>query len=912
MNLWLKRLCAPLGLVALGLLAGPVLASTLPGGMVRVTEVEGITEYRLPNGLQLLLAPDDGKPTTTVNMTYRVGSRHENYGETGMAHLLEHLLFKGTPTTRNALAEFSRRGLLANGTTWLDRTNYFASFTANDENLRWFLSWHADAMVNSFISREDLTSEMTVVRNEMESGENNPGRVLLQKLMATMYEWHNYGKSTIGARTDVENVDIARLQAFYRLYYQPDNATLVVSGKFDVQRVLGWVAESFGTLQRPARKLPDTYTLDPAQDGERTVTLRRVGGNPLVFVGFHVPPAPHPDFAAVTVLAQVLGDAPGGRLHKRLVEKGLVASAFAEVWGTAEPGPMLTGVSLAPGQDVDKARAELLAALDEVAREPITERELERARTQWINSWEKGFADAELLAVALSESVSHGDWRLYFRDRDQMRKVTLADVRRVASAWLTRDNRTVATYLPTPQPARAPAPQKVDVAAVMKDFKGQAAAAAAEAFDPTPSNLEARTRRAELASGMKVALLPKTVRGRMVQLRLRLHYGDVQSLRGLQSVASIAASMLDKGAGDMTRQQLSDEFDRRRVEISVRAGDQSLQVNLSTVREHAPEVVALLGRMLRTPALPADALEEVRRQVLANIERQRQDPGALIANLLARHGNSYPRGDLRHARTFEELAEDTRAVTAEQLRDFHRRFYSARRAELVAVGDFDEAALRAALDRAFGDWRAPAAGERAYTRAPQPRVDTAAGRFVVKTPDKANANLMSTLALALTDEDPDHVALLMANHLLGGDEASRLWMRVRETDGLSYDVRSQIEWNPHEPNSRWVTSAIFAPANREKVEKAMQEEIDRARRDGFSAEELDRGKRSLLNVRKWLRSQDEFLARDLVRDTELGRRFERLQRIDEAVDKLTVDQVNLALRRHLDPARWALAVGGDF
>ena len=167
----------------------------LPAGIEEVTRVEGITEYRLKNGLQLLLVPDDSKPSTTVNVTYRVGSRHESYGETGMAHLLEHLLFKGTPTTRNLWAEFTKRGLRANGTTWYDRTNYFATFSASDDNLRWYLGWQADAMINSFIARADLDTEMTVVRNEMEAGENNPSRVLLQQTLAAMYQWHNYGKS---------------------------------------------------------------------------------------------------------------------------------------------------------------------------------------------------------------------------------------------------------------------------------------------------------------------------------------------------------------------------------------------------------------------------------------------------------------------------------------------------------------------------------------------------------------------------------------------------------------------------------------------------------------------------------------------------------------------------------------------
>ncbi len=227
------------------LLFAPLLAHT---AVKPTTSVEGITEYRLPNGLQVLLAPDDSKPTTTVNLTYRVGSRHESYGETGMAHLLEHLLFKGTPRHPTVWGEFNKRGLRANGSTWLDRTNYFASFAANDVNMAWYLDWLADAMTQSFIARKDLDSEMTVVRNEMEMGENSPGRILFEKTMAAMYQWHNYGKSTIGARSDVELVDIGRLQAFYHLYYQPDNATLIVSGKFEPQRTLALIEQHFGKI----------------------------------------------------------------------------------------------------------------------------------------------------------------------------------------------------------------------------------------------------------------------------------------------------------------------------------------------------------------------------------------------------------------------------------------------------------------------------------------------------------------------------------------------------------------------------------------------------------------------------------------------------------------------------------------
>jgi zinc protease len=255
-------------------------AMAVPAGARLLHSVEGISEYELDNGLRILLAPDASKPTTTVNMTYLVGARQENYGQTGMAHLLEHMLFRGTPSIRNALAEFSRRGLAANGSTTNDRTNYYASFAANPETLDWYLGWQADAMVNSLIAKEDLDAEMTVVRNEMERGENNPFQVLLQKMQATAYQWHNYGHSTIGARSDVENVDIGQLRAFYKQHYQPDNAVLIVTGRFDPSATLTTITNAFGKIPRPQRTLPPEYTVEPVQDGERLVELRRHGHVP--------------------------------------------------------------------------------------------------------------------------------------------------------------------------------------------------------------------------------------------------------------------------------------------------------------------------------------------------------------------------------------------------------------------------------------------------------------------------------------------------------------------------------------------------------------------------------------------------------------------------------------------------------
>ena len=884
-----------------------------PPGITQATQVEGITEYRLPNGLQLLLVPDDTKPSTTVNITYRVGSRHENYGETGMAHLLEHLIFKGTPTTRNVMAELGKRGLRYNGSTSFDRTNYFASFSANDDTLQWYLGWVADAMVNSLIARSDLDSEMTVVRNEMESGENNPVRATMQQTLATMYQWHNYGKLPIGARADVENVDISRLQAFYRLHYQPDNATLVVAGKFNPPQVLAWVAQSFGPLLRPQRVLVPTYTVDPVQDGERAATVRRKGGAPTLLVAWHGVAAGHADFAALDALSAVLGTAPSGRLHQRLVDGQLAASTFGFAWGLAEPGPLMLGAQLAPGQAVDSARLALLAAVDAlIGAEPVTAQELERARTQWLNDWEQGFSDPEQVGVALSEAIGNGDWRLYFLARDRMRALTLADINRVARAYLVADNRTVGTYLPTDAPQRAPAPVLVDVAAAVKGYRGDAAVAQAEVFEATPANLDARTRSSSLASGLKVALLPKGTRGNAVQARLTLRFGDEASLRGQSMAVAMMGGMIDKGGAGLTRAQISDAFDKLRAEVGFGAAGQTLSVGITTVREHLPAVIALVGRLLREPAFAPDALDERRRQSLAALAAQRSEPGAVASNALQRHGNPYPRGDLRYAPTFDELQADLQGVTLDAVKAAHRRFVSAAVAEFSAVGDMDAPAVQQALQAAFGDWQTPAAGPLAYQRVPQPLVAVAPTRQLLATPDKPNASGVLEQALPINDTHADFAALLVANQLLGGDAQARLWARIREKEGLSYDVRSSLSFNSFELNSRWQASAIFAPQNQAKVEAALREEVSRALKDGFTQAELDAGRTGLLNQRRLARAQDAAVAGALGANLYLQRSFAVQQKNDEAIAALTLAQVNAALRQYIDPSQWVVMWAGDF
>jgi zinc protease len=893
--------------------AKPATAAPAAPKAVKITSVEGITEYQLPNGLQVLLLPDQTKPVATVNLTYLVGSRHENFGETGMAHLLEHLLFKGSTNHPKIGEELTAHGAQFNGTTWFDRTNYFESFPATPENLEWALSMEADRMVNSYISKSDLASEMTVVRNEFELGENDPGSILEERVFSTAYLWHNYGNSTIGARSDIENVPIGRLQGFYQKYYQPDNAVLVVAGKFDEATTLKRIEQLYGAIPRPdrggANALWGTYTVEPVQDGERTVTLRRVGDEQVVLAGFHIPAGSDSNFAAISVLTQVLGSAPAGRLYQALVETKLSARVWSRAYQLYQPSMLLAGAQLRAEDTLAVTQAALLATLDAVVARPPTEEEVARAKQTILKNIELSLTQTDAVGLALSEWASRGDWRLIFINRDRVRAVTPADVQRVAQLYLKPSNRTLGVFIPTAKPDRADIPPLPDIAAMVKDYKGDTTMTLGEAFDPSPANIDARTFRSDLPSRMKVALLPKDTRGQTVNATIRLHFGTESTLTGKATAASLAGSMLLRGTSTHTRQEIKDEFDRLKAQVSVRGSAEGATVNISTVRANFPAVLRLAGEVLREPSFEPTEFATLQREGLARLESQRSDPIPLAQSALAQATQPYPPGHPRYVGTIDERIAELQSATVDEVKRFWVEFYGVGAGEVAIVGDFSPQEIAPVLSEIFGAWKSPAA----YARVPDLYSDRPAESRQIETPDKANAIMLSSESLRLNEDDPAYPALAIGDYIYGGSAFdSRLMVRIRQQDGLSYGVGSGLSVSSEDQAGQLFVYAISAPENTAKVVAAFHEVTAKAVADGFTPEEVTKGKAGYLQQRQLGRADDGSLAGQLVEQLFLGRTMEWDAKFEQAVEALTPAQVGAGFRSFVDPAKMTVITAGDF
>jgi zinc protease len=879
-----------------------------PAGVERVTSVEGITEYRLSNGLRVLLIPDPSKSTTTVNVTYLAGSRHENYGETGMAHIIEHLVSYGSPNHPDAKKEQQERGARRNATTSVDRTNYFETFPASDENLDWALDLEADRMVNAFVRKDILDSQMSVVRNEMEAGENNPLAAVSQRVLASAYLWHNYGKSTIGARSDVENVPIERLQAFYKKYYQPDNAILIVAGKFDEAAAIKLAAKKFEAIPRPNHSPERTYTVEPPQDGERTVTVQRVGDVQGIFLAYRVPALAHPDSALVDLLVEVMAANPSGRLYQALVDSKKAAQVGGGNRAMLEEGIAALTVLVRKESTLDDARGPAISTVDAVTTSPPTAEEVERARAELLRRVELSLADSEAVGMALSEFSAAGDWRLLFLRRDRLRKATVEDVGRVAQSYFKPTNRTVGIFLPVATPVRAEIPATPDIVAMVKDYKGDPAAAPGEAFDPSTSNIETRTARASVAPGIKVAFLPKKTRGATVNAVLRLNFGNEESLRGQNMAAELTAAMLNRGTTKRTRQQIRDELSRLKATVTAGGAAGFVQVSIQTVRGNLADAVRLAAELVRQPSFAEQEFELLRQELLASAEFARSDPQAIASLSISRHLNPYPRGHVRYVSTTDERVEDIKAVKLEDVKRFHKEFYGSSNGELAIVGDFDADAIKKLVAELLGEWKSP----KAFADAAKPYREISPAKQSVQTPDKANAVFTAGMPFRVTDQDKDYAPLVLANYMIGGHSSSRLYTRIRAKEGLSYGVSSSLAVIPGQNGAEFVIGAIVAPQNVSTLEAVMKEELERALNEGFPAEEIAGAKKGWIESQRVSRSQDPELASRLRSQMHWGRTMTFDAELEKRVDALTPEEVTTALRRHLDVQKLSIFKAGDF
>ena len=879
---------------------------------VLVGSVEGIKEYSLKNGLKVLLIPDASQSNMIVNIVYNVGSRHEGYGEKGMAHLLEHMLFKSTKKIADIKKELSSKGGNANGTTWFDRTNYYEIFPSSDENLKWSLEMEADRMINATILQQDLDKEFSVVRNEFEIGENSPEGVLSERLVSTAFLWHNYGNSTIGSKEDIERVKAKTLRVFYEKYYQPDNATLIVGGNFNTDKALDYIGKYFSGIKRPTRVLEKTYTVEPAQDGERYVELKRNGDVQALQAVYHTVPYAHNDYPAIDALIEILTADPSGYLYKALVESQKASSLYAYQPQVRDASYLLFNVSVPKDKKIEDAKATFLSELDNIKNKAFTQADVDRAKAKILKYIENTQNNTISFTISLTEIIGSGDYRLGLLYRDAIEKLTLGDIERVAKKYFNSNNRTYGVFIPSKEEERVKSVEISDnsITELTKAYKGKTVTEDNVAFETTIPNIKNNLIEYKLSTGLKYAILKKPIKGKKVVANFKFPVSNATDLAGKANTGYVVARMLKSGTTTKTKEQIQDELDKMKSDISFYFSGQTLNVRINTYEEHITPTFNLLQDLITNSVFPETELVKTILEDKTQIETYKNDPQNVAFEEIERKVEKYSKEHIFYTPTPEEKIAALSAIKREQLVEFHKTILGSNNGFGTIVGNLNDIEISNLVTKTFGNWTSKSD----YKKVLPTYFESKKGSEKIVIKDKENAAVVGRINFSMDVKNPDYPAMLMANEMFGGGFlSSRIPMRLREKEGISYGAGSYTDI----PTDNEVASigfyAFFNPTKLAKVEEAMADEIQKAvTTNGFTQAELKSAITGWKNQRKTSLGVENYLINLINNKLNYGTPLEDFDALEAKVDQLKVEQLNVVIKKYITLDKAMFIYSGDF
>ena len=920
-------------LISAGLLLSSLLLQAAPvavNGFAHVKTVGTIDEYTLKsNGLQVLLMPEHSSPTLTVMVTYRVGSRNEVTGTTGATHLLEHLMFKGSKNhTRekgnNVDQLLERSGALYNATTSLDRTNYFAN--VGSEHLPVLLGMEADRMRNLLLREDDRRPEMTVVRNEFERGENSPIQALYKELYQTAFVAHPYHHSTIGHRSDIEKVSIAKLREFYDTFYWPNNATITIIGDFDSAKTLELVKKSFGAYPHSPKPIPVVYTEEPEQNGPRRTIVKRAGQLGVVAVAHKVPSSTHADFAALALMSAILTDGKNSRLYKAITNKNLSTGVEADLSIVADPSLHVVFVPLAPGAKHDEVEAILVQEIERLKKDGVTDVELKSAAAK--NAADAAFKLDGSFGIAgnINEFISAGDWTLFYGLDEAIKKVTAADVQRVAQKYLLEDSSTTAWFVPTqaasapaggggagPKPGlkvtpaggpfyyRAPGQNEGMAPALAGAKDGVTRGGGASAANG--SKMAPNVQRSKVA-GIDFIAYPTGVKD-VVTVRASLPAGKALGAAGNPAVPTLTGMLLDQGTKTQDKFVIAEKLEAVGASIQFAVATDVLNISAKSLKKDAPMVLGMIAEQLRTPAFSAEEFAKAKKQMAGAIKRSLESTDFRAADAFNR--TTYPLGHPNRNVSPDGMLAAIETATLDDVLAFHKANYGPAAMTLVMVGDLDVPALQGEVARAFGGWT----GGQAVVRAAQLAAPVSGAKQDVVMEGKTSVSVVMGQPSGLRYSDPDYQALRLATAILGDGFTGRLMANVRDKEGLTYDVRSLLQ-NDMFNDGDWRLSGSFAPALLDQGIASIQRQLKLWYDKGVTPVEVSARKSNVIGAFKVALTTTEGMAGTLLAAVSRGYGVTWLDELPAKVDALTTEQVNAAVKKYLKPETMVLVKAGTF
>jgi zinc protease len=868
-----------------------------------VALAKGVTKTVLDNGLTVLTKEIRTAPVASVQVWYRVGSRNEQIGITGISHQLEHLLFKGTKERPIQFGRlFSALGSSSNAFTSYDMTAYFG--TVGSEKVDALLRLEADRMVNTVAGAAELKSENTVVLSELDGGNNNPSTRLFRTLMPVAFPNSSYGWPVIGYRTDVADFSAEEVQHYYRTHYRPENATLVVVGNFKTNELISQIKDIFGKITAPPLPSPVKISAPPIPPAKpykpgEPIILREPGSVPF-FQSIYptLPPITHPDVPVLDVMDSVLTSGKSSRLYQSLVQTGLASSVSGSATTLIDPGWYAFSATPAQGKSLKEIDGLVLAEVVKLQTKGISASELARAKAQLQATFILGNRDISSQAQQLGyNQIVAGDYKFSDRYLEAVNKVTVADVQRVAKQYLNPAKRVLGFFEPSVVTAQAGnnaadvhkqsfAPGKpLDPSEVAKYLPKSALEAKAGTTIPV------KPERFTLSNGLKVLLLTDKSSPSITVV------GEIKAGTGFDSddkagLADLTAQNLINGTKTKNALEIATELESRGATLGFAASRERVGISAAGLSKDLPVVIAQLADILQNATFPDSEFELSRKRNLVALKTELDSPGSLARRTFQQE--LFPKGHPFHAMRTETTLK---SLKREDLSSFYQAHYRPDTTTITVYGDFDPAAIKTLLTKELSSWQAKGnALQLQYTEVPKPQTIK---REQLILPGKTQAiTLMGHPGIAR--RDPRYYTALVLNQVLGGDTlSSRLGTEIRDRQGLTYGIYSAFQAGQG-PGAFIIQMQTSAKDNQKAVDATLAL-LKQIRETGISQAELDAAKTSLINSFPVELADPDSIANAVLSDETYGFEIGNFYQFPSQIKAIDLEAVNRAARELLLP-----------
>lgn len=872
-----------------------------------------IEEYQLDNGLKIILSPNEKESKVYMNTVYFTGSLDDPKGKGGLAHLLEHLLFKGTQNVPDD--EFQRRldqnTLMTNAMTGFHFTSYINVLPADQNKINQLIHLEAERMDKSVIKMQHVPNEIEIVKREREIRLDQPGSVVRDQIFKELYGNQSLGRAPIGDLEELKSISLNELQQFYKTWYKPNNAAIIITGKFDKQATLAQIEQQFSSIQ-PAQSFPVRASTQVPEFKFENLKNRHFkvqkGSDYVTMIGY-LGAGDTKIQNQLSVAGTLFSMEPSGRLYQSLVKNKQATGVGGHSDSDKYYNFVMIGASYAPQHDRNHIEKTLITQIEQSG--DVAEDDVKRVRLATRNALQTVENDAVAFGSMLMQYVVSSDkgWLAYFDDVAELEKLQAKDVNATYQKFFDEQKRIVIDIEPTPE-ALKQAQQKQastqqlkstqveEVAEPLKDVqtyideqKHYLAESKNSIDGVTPKLISG-----QFKNGLRYTFYPTELKDNKVYATLTVGIATHSSLHGKAEVLESMASQLLRGSKTHTLQQVVDKNLELNGSAHAKVSGNKITIHITADKQNFAEYLAFVLDMLKQPAFDVEDFEVNKSTALADLERPYTEPSVVSSLVLDRVTEIYPQGDLFYHFEPEVAKAQLNAVTNEQLKQFYNDYFAMNHAHLTITGEFDVAKTQKVLQKQLAKWKT----KQPYQRAIIPYQPYKSQKIHALAEQREFGSYQSYLTIPVGIEDDDAMSLLILSHILGGSQlSSRLGQELREKNNLVYGFNHDLDLSSVNSSGSWSVSANYKPELAEQVSQAIHKTINDLLEKGVTEQEVEAGKAHLLKSRATAMKDDKRVHSMLVAQQDLKRNMQSRIERDNKIAQVTKADVERVAKKYL-------------